>query len=72
MIINTPYNLGDILYLKTDIEQLERMICKIVVQQGLIMYGLALGSTYSEHYDFEITAKKDLMKELGILSNESK
>lgn len=71
MTITLPYNFGDIVFLKTDPEQLERMICKVVIYQGSILYGLAMGSVLSEHYDFEMATQKDLMKELNISNSES-
>lgn len=62
----SDYTFGDILYLKTDIEQLERILCKVTFYQTGIMYGLACGSVFSEHYDFEVSYKRDMVKGLGI------
>jgi len=69
MNINNLYNIGDILFLKTDPEQLERICHKITITKGDILYSLACGSASSDHYDFEISSKKDLMKELNISSD---
>lgn len=66
MFIDSLYDYGDIVFLKTDPDQLERIVCKLICQPGNICYGLSMGSTFSEHYDFEISAQKNLMKELNI------
>lgn len=71
MTITTPYNFGDIVFLKTDPEQLERMVCKVSFCPGYFLISLAMGTTVSEHYDFELSSKKDLMKELNISNSES-
>ncbi len=72
MIIDTSYNFGDIVFLKTDPDQYERMVYKIIIYpNGSIMLGLSFGATNSEHYDFEISSQKDLMKELNISDNKA-
>lgn len=70
MIVNTKYNFGDIVFLKTDPDQFERMITKIIICQECIIYGVNMGSVFSEHYDFELSSQKDLMKELNIFDIE--
>jgi hypothetical protein len=49
--------LGQIVYLKTDPSQLERIITGILLRQTGKEYYLSLGETESSHY--EITLEKD-------------
>jgi hypothetical protein len=37
--IKTKYNIGDIVYLKTDVEQLERMITGITIRENGLVIG---------------------------------
>jgi len=43
MIIKTKYDIGDIVYLKTDISQKERMITMVGVTPGSHVYTLSCG-----------------------------
>ena len=64
MKINTRYDIGDIVYLKTDINQKERMVTAITITIGSHVYSLSCGVDSSEHYEIEITDTKDVMKTL--------
>lgn len=55
MIIENKYDFGQIVWLKTDEEQLQRIITKIEVCPTGILYQLSQGKDYSWHYDFEIS-----------------
>lgn len=60
MTINNNYKFNDIVYLKTDPEQKQRIITEINIKPNLIlMYELACGSESSWHYEFEISINKD-------------
>jgi len=61
MIIHNKFSLEDIIYLKTDPEQSERMITKIEITKGDIMYQLCCGVNYSTHYEYEITEDKRII-----------
>ena len=65
MIISTPYELGDIVYMKIDVDQNEMMITGFNVRQRGITYELSRsnGST-SWHYDFEFTLEKSVLKQV--------
>lgn len=59
MVINNKYNIGDIVYLRTDIDALERIVTSIVVSEGnSIKYELSLAEGVSLHYENEITTEK--------------
>lgn len=71
MNITTKFKLGDVVYLKTDQEQLPRIITALSISGGsmnnhLIGYELSQGSDSSEHYSSEITSYKDEAIKLGI------
>lgn len=55
MVINNAYEIGDEVYLKTDFDQLLRIVTGIIVRPSCVVYELSQGSANSEHYDFEIS-----------------
>lgn len=56
MIIDNKYDFGDEVYLKTDADQLLRIVTAIHAHpSGQIIYQLSCGTMSSEHYDFEIS-----------------
>jgi hypothetical protein len=58
MIVDNKYNFGDEVYLKTDSEQLVRMVTSIHCHpNGQIVYQLTQGTVVSDHYDFEISSE---------------
>lgn len=52
------YNIGDIVYLTTDPEQLERVIYAITIYPDHVVYNIAQGVNTSGHMAFEITQDK--------------
>lgn len=62
MVIDTKFNIKDIVYLVTDSEQRERIVTCIVVKENSIMYELVSGTESTWHNDFEITVNKDILK----------
>lgn len=63
MQITTKYDIEDIVYLVTDTEQLERQITGIsIYPNNLIMYSVVCSVECSEHYEFELSDKVDIMK----------
>ena len=66
MIIETQYNIGDMVILKTDPEQRERIICGIVIRpNNSVLYYLCYMGGETQHYDFEITEDIDVLKTLN-------
>ncbi len=61
MVIDNKYELQQIVYLKTDTAQMERVIVGILVTTG-VQYQLAGGDRTTWHYDFEISETKDILK----------
>lgn len=65
IVVENEYDFGDIVYLKTDNEQLPRMITSIeVFKNGELLYKLACGTVTTPHYEYEISSQKDVV---GIL-----
>jgi hypothetical protein len=62
MVIDNKFEIGSIVYLKTDKDQNERIIRQINIDvSNSIQYSIAYGSCISWHYDFEITAEKNVL-----------
>ena len=63
MQINPKFNIGQVVYLKTDPEQLPRIVISILIgADSLIQYRLMCGTEESLHYAIEIDAEKDVIK----------
>ncbi len=62
MLIDSKFNIGDEVYLKTDIDQNCRLVTGLTVRATSISYDLSCGTSESTHYDFEITLEKDVLK----------
>lgn len=62
-LIEISHDVGDIVYLKTDSEQRERMVTGITIRPIGITYKLSCGE-YDEttHYEIELTNTKDILK----------
>lgn len=63
--IKLKYNLGDVVFLKTDVSQKERMVTSITLTPNGLYYILSCGDDESNHYDIEISTKKDILKTLN-------
>lgn len=59
--LDNRFNIGETVYLKTDREQLPRIVFGFWVTKREILYKLASGKETSEHYDFEISLEKDVL-----------
>lgn len=56
------YSIGQTVYLRTDADQLERLVTGINIRPNGISYALTNGTNESYHYDFEITFDRDIIK----------
>lgn len=59
MVIDNKFDFGQEVYLKTDPEQLKRIVTQFSVTKNGIVYELSFGAIVSPHYDFEISTEKD-------------
>lgn len=71
MIVENKYDIGSLVYLKTDPDQRQRMITQISVTQCGVRYCLSCGQTDTWHYDIEISESKDILKTVGVERRES-
>ena len=58
------YNIGDIVFLRTDQEQLERVITAITTRSTGCVYELTCCTTTTWHYDFEFSKEQNILKKL--------
>lgn len=62
VVVYNKHEHGDTVYLKTDPDQLPRIVsCIRVYMNGELMYDLICGTISSVHYDFEISKTKDFV-----------
>lgn len=61
MEINNEYNLGEIVYIKTDEKQLPRIVVSILVMFGGIKYLLGCGTDTDYSYAQEISKEKSFL-----------
>ena len=60
MFVENIYDFGDIVFLKTDAEQNERIVTGISIRpNGPIIYYLNCGQFISSHYEMEIIKEKE-------------
>lgn len=59
------YGIGQIVYLRTDVEQLERMVIGYMILYGFHQYILMQGIDQSNHFDFEIAERKNILYTLN-------
>jgi hypothetical protein len=59
------FNLLTIVYLKTDRDQLPRMLTGVLVKPHTVLYELVLGSETSFHEGYEISATVDMVMKLN-------
>lgn len=67
MTINTLFNIGDNVYLKTDPDQHERMITEITIQpNNCIVYTVNVSDMTSVHYEIELTNNQDIKRKYNV------
>ena len=65
MMIDNKYEIGEIVYLKTDPDQHGRMVFAIELYKGgELLYKLIMGTMVSAHYGFELSKERDSIKML--------
>ena len=59
--ISTEFSIGEIVYLKTDMIKVPRMVTRIMIDPGMgVSYCLSTGMVDSWHYEIEIAHKRTL------------
>lgn len=59
MIINNLFEIGSIVFLKTDQDQKPRIVHELLVSINGVVYKVMQGAFSSWHYDFELSTEKD-------------
>ncbi len=66
MNIDVKHKIGDVVFLKTDLEQKPRMVYGYVVYATSMLYKLTQSDITSEHYDFEISEEMNMLYKLDM------
>lgn len=61
MVIQNCFDIGEVVYLKTDKEQYPRIVYCIKVYKNESIYELACGTITSSHYEFEISKEVNVL-----------
>lgn len=61
MNIKNVFNIGETVYLVTDVDQNPRLIYGFVIHQSEILYKVICGTQQSENYDFELSREKNVL-----------
>lgn len=61
MVIDNRYEIGDMVYLVTDPDQLLRIVTSLRVTKCDIIYTLSCGPSNCDAYDYEMSAEKSLI-----------
>lgn len=61
IVIENKFEIGQIVYLKTDEDQCARIITGIHIRPTGITYSLAVGDEETPHYEVEITEQKNVL-----------
>lgn len=65
IIIQTEFEIGEIVYLRTDQEQLGRIVMGYRLQnKDTLLYDLMCGTLQSCHYELELTRERSLINAL--------
>ena len=56
------FKIGDIVYLITDSDQLDRIVTGLYIRSGSMTFGLSCGTNESWHYSIEISSERDILK----------
>jgi len=62
MVVDNKFDVGQTVFLKTDPDQLQRLVYSVQVLKDTIMYQIVCGTLSSWHSDFEISTEKDVLK----------
>lgn len=66
MKIETKYDIGQVVYFRTDEQQEEYFITGIKIDPGQVSYVLSRNGLEVGAYDFEISKERNKLKSLGI------
>jgi hypothetical protein len=59
--VSVEFNIGEVLYLKTDKEQAPRILIGYQIYGNVVMYEVICINLISTHYTFELSRTKDVI-----------
>ena len=59
MRIDNKFNIGDYVYIVTDLEQNVGVVTSIMITQGDIIYFVSRNNTTERFYDFELSSEEN-------------
>jgi hypothetical protein len=59
--VQTDFEIDTIVFLKTDFDQLPRLVTAILVFESAIQYRLSCGTEETDHWSHEIAKEKNVM-----------
>ncbi|MBD0822629.1 hypothetical protein [Aestuariibaculum marinum] len=65
-----PFSIGQTVYFKTDEEQRKHLVTGIIIRKTGIIIEVSDKGLTSEVYDFELTAKENILIKMGIEPSE--
>lgn len=71
-MVESKFNLNDLVYLVTDSDQKERIVTGILLIHNSIRYRICCGDNETWHYEPEMSAEKDVLKSMGIKKRRAK
>jgi len=73
MEINNLFNINEIVFLRTDPDQFERLVTAFQVEHNKIEYRISMGANFSWHSDYELsTEKSTVINTVSSRDNEEK
>ena len=65
-IVHNKFSIGDVVYLKTDIEQYPRIVVSYeVFENDDLLYKICQGTGTSTHYEFEMSSEKNFIVKMN-------
>ncbi|EHQ41563.1 hypothetical protein [Myroides odoratus] len=61
IVTEIEFEIKQTVYLRTDPDQLPRLVAYIIVGNKEVMYGIKQGEKYDIYHDYEITAEKNII-----------
>jgi hypothetical protein len=64
MLVENKFNIGQIVFIKTDKEQLPRMVTSLNVNPNGIVYRLSAGTQDTENYEMELSEEANILEKI--------
>jgi len=61
MKVETEYNIEEVVFLKTDKEQLPRIVVGVIIRKGTVLLELVHSVDYTTHYDYEVSKNQNIL-----------